>query len=361
MDITVAAVTDPAAGTFALLPAQLEGPRAGEVLVRLAGTGICATDLHFASFLPARAVLGHEGAGVVEEVGPGVTAVAPGDHVALAFSSCGRCRPCRSAAPSYCARFDDLNFSGTRPDGSSAVRIDGEPVYAHFLGQSSFASHAVVGERSLVLLPEGTDLRTAGPFGCGFLTGAGTVLNVLRPGPGAALAVLGAGAVGLAAVLAAVAAGAERVVAVDVNPARRELAARLGATDVVDPLGGDLAGQLRELVPGGLDGAVDTTGRAEVVRDAVAALHTRGTCAVVGVGPSDTVNVDWRTLLNGRTVTGVISGSAVPQVLIPQLLALQRAGRFDVGPLLAPFAAADVAKAVDATRRGEVVKAVLTW
>jgi aryl-alcohol dehydrogenase len=360
VDITVAAVTD-SSGSFSLLPAELEAPRADEVLVRLVSVGICATDLHFATFLPTNAVLGHEGAGVVEAVGAGVTGVRTGDRVALAFTSCGSCKQCRSAAPSYCAQFDALNFAGSRPDGTSALRIGGEPVYGHFLGQSTFATHAVANVRSVVKLADTVDLRSAGPFGCGFLTGAGTVFNVLKPGPASAVAVFGAGAVGLAAVMAAAASGAETIVAVDVSQSRLKAAEGVGATHVLDSRHGDLVERLREVVPGGLDGSIDTTGRAEVVSAAVTALHTRGICAVVGVGPSDAVSIDWRTLLNGRTVTGIISGSAVPQVLVPQLLELQAAGRFPVEKLMTRYAFEDINEAAAATRRGDVIKAVLTF
>ncbi|GAA3391846.1 NAD(P)-dependent alcohol dehydrogenase [Cryptosporangium minutisporangium] len=359
MDITVAAVTDPS-GVFSLLPAQLDEPRADEVLVRLSSVGICATDLHFATFLPTNAVLGHEGAGVVEAVGAGVTELQPGDPVALAFASCGVCKQCRTASPSYCAQFDALNFAGARADGSSALRIDGQPVYGHFLGQSSFATHAVANVRSVVKLPASADLRSAGPFTCGFMTGAGTIVNILRPGPESAVAVFGAGAVGLSSVMAAAASGAQTVIAVDVSPGRLQTAAEVGATHVLDSREGDVVERIRAIVPDGLDGSVDTTGRADVVKAAVASLHTRGTCAVVGVGPSENVEVEWRTLLNGRTVTGVISGSAVPQVLVPQLLAWQEAGRFPVEKLMAQYAFADINEAAAATRRGDVVKAVLT-
>ena len=359
MDVTVAAVTE--AKTFELRPAQLEEPRADEVLVRLSSVGICATDLHFATFLPTDAVLGHEGAGVVEAVGAGVTGLQPGDPVALAFTSCGVCKQCRTASPSYCAQFDALNFGGSRADGSSALTIDGKPVYGHFLGQSSFATYAVANVRSVVKLPDSADLRNAGPFGCGFMTGAGTVVNILKPGPDSAVAVFGAGAVGLASVMAAAASGAQTIVAVDVSPGRLQTAQEVGATHVLDSRDGDLVERIRAIVPDGLDGSVDTTGRADVVKAAVASLHTRGTCAVVGVGPSENVEVEWRTLLNGRTVTGVISGSAVPQLLVPQLLEWQQAGRFPVEKLLAHYAFADINEAAAATKRGDVVKAVLTF
>lgn len=359
MDITVAAVNE--AKTFELRPAQLEEPRADEVLVRMTSVGICATDLHFATFLPTNAVLGHEGAGVVESVGAGVTDLAVGDPVALAFTSCGVCKQCRTASPSYCAQFDALNFGGARLDGSSALRVDDQPVYGHFLGQSSFATHAVVNVRSVVKLSETADLRTAGPFGCGFMTGAGTILNILKPGPESTVAVFGAGAVGLAAVMAAAAAGAQTVIAVDVSPGRLQTAQEVGATHVLDSREGDVVERIRAIVPDGLDGSVDTTGRADVVKSAVAALHSRGTCAVVGVGPSENVEIEWRTLLNGRTVTGVISGSAVPQLLVPQLVEWQQAGRFPVEKLMAHYAFADINEAAAATKRGEIVKAVLTF
>lgn len=346
---------------FAIEDVELDGPRPGEVVVALVSSGICRTDIEFAHFWELPAVLGHEGAGIVEEVGAGVTAVAPGDHVIMSFRTCGSCHSCLGAEPAYCEHFDTLNFSGRRPDGSTAVTAAGNAVNAHFLGQSSFATHAVVDASSVVRVADDVDLVTLGALGCGFQTGAGSVLRVLRARPGSSLAVFGVGAVGLAAIMAAKVAGCARIVAVDPIAERLELARELGATHGLDARSPELAAELAATVPGGLDGAIDTTGRSSVVATAVGALHRRGTVAVVGVGPDEQVSVDWRTLLNGRTLTGVIGGNSNPAAFIPELVALHARGQFPVDRLVQTFAFADIDRAFAATAAGEVVKAVVTF
>jgi aryl-alcohol dehydrogenase len=340
---------------------EVDAPRPSEVLVRLESVGVCRTDTHALAEAAPPAVLGHEGAGVVQEVGPAVTKVAPGDKVMMTFASCGACRRCHLGEPAYCERFNELNFSGRRPDGSSALSAGGEPVAAHFLGQSCFATHALVPERSVVRVDPSWDLRPLGPFGCGFQTGAGAVLNALRPPVGSAVAVCGTGAVGLAAVAAAAVAGCSPIVAVDTVARRLEVARRFGATATVDTATTELAPAVAAIAPGGLDCAVDTTGVADVVRQVVPLLTTRGVLAVVGAGPSEAMVLDWRTVLNGRTVTGVIGGNSVPDVFLPELVALHHAGRFPVDELVAYFPFEDVNVAVEASLAGTVVKPVLTF
>ncbi|XRQ06985.1 NAD(P)-dependent alcohol dehydrogenase [Actinomadura welshii] len=355
-----AAVLDRPGEPLALRDVELGPPRPDEVLVRLSAVGICATDLEFAAFTAAPAVLGHEGAGIVEQVGDQVTSVAPGDHVALSFTSCGRCRPCLTGSPGYCLSFDALNFSGRRPDGSSAVSLDGTEINAHFLGQSSFADHVVAPERAVVPIGKDADLALAGPFGCGFQTGAGGVLNVLRPSPGSSIAIFGAGSVGIASVLAAALSGCTTVAVVDLNAERLATARSLGATHGVT--GGDgAAGELRSIAPDGFDFVLDTTGRADVLRTAVEALAPLGRCGVIGVGPSEEMSFDWRSVLNGRTITGIIGGGALPQVFVPELLRLHAAGRFPVHEIVEHFPFERIGEAVDAAKRGTVGKAVLTF
>ena len=358
---TTAAVLRSPGGPFTLEDVLLDAPRAGEVVVRLVGVGICGTDLEFATMMAPPVVLGHEGAGVVEQVGEGVADLAPGDHVAMTFASCGECVRCSQGAPAYCDRFWEFNFTGARPDGSTALSQDGAPVAGHFLGQSSFARHALARRSSVVKVPEDVDLTVLGPFGCGFQTGAGGVLNVLRPAPGSSIGVFGAGAVGAAAILAAVEAGCTTIVAVDVNPAKLEQARALGATHVLRSDEGDLPARVREIVPAGLQHSLDTTGRADVLRAAVESLGQLGTCGVIGVGPSAEMSFEWRSILNGRTVTGITAGSSVPEEFLPRLVQLYRDGRFPVDGLLTRYPFADVERAVGDVRSGAVGKAVLVF
>ncbi|WP_116996015.1 NAD(P)-dependent alcohol dehydrogenase [Desertimonas flava] len=359
--IATAAVLREPAGSFSFEEVELEGPRADEVLVRMVSTGICRTDIEFANFWPLPAVLGHEGAGIVEAVGDGVAKVAVGDRVVMSFRSCGGCRSCLQAEPAYCCHFDDYNFGGRRPDGSTAITAAGEDVNGHFLGQSAFATHAVVHHSSLVRVDDDVDLNVLGALGCGFQTGAGTVLRVLAARPGDSIVIFGAGAVGLAAVMAAAAAGCSPIVVADPIAERCELAVSLGATTGLDALSPTLADELAAIVPGGFDAAIDTTGRTSVVSLAAGALNRRGTVAVVGVGSDELVQVDWRTLLNGRTVTGVIGGNSNPDVFIPELIELHRRGQFPVDRLVQTYPFADLEQAFAATKSGAVVKAVLTF
>ncbi len=345
---------------------DLEEPRAGEVRVRLVSSGICATDVHAAGLVHAGmlqlpVVLGHEGAGVVEAVGEGVDRVAVGDHVAMVFDSCGTCHHCVRNAPSYCATFDARNFGGGRLDGSTSLSSGGEAIGSHFLGQSAFATHSIVSQRSVVKLDPSIDLEIAGPFGCGIMTGAGAVLNELAPPVGSTIAVFGAGTVGLAGVMAAKLAGCSEIVAVDLSPERLEIAHTVGATQVVDAASDSVADTIRELVPGGVGFSLDTTGLTTVVSTAVAALAPRGRCGVVGVGADQTMELDWRLMLAGRSVMGITSGSAAPDVFLPELLALHRAGRFPVDELVAHYPFAEFDRALADSRSGAVVKAVLTY
>ena len=228
-----AAVVHEEAQPFSVEDLELEEPRADEVLVRVVATGICHTDVIVRDQwypVPLPAVLGHEGAGVVERVGEGVSKVQPGDHVVLSFASCGECTNCLSGWPTYCLNFYDQNFGGSRPDGSNALSKDGDAVHGRFFGQSSFASYSVAAERSVVKVREDAPLELLGPLGCGVQSGAGGVLNILRPTPGTSIAVFGTGAVGMSAIMAASIAGCTIIISIDVKASRMELARELGAT-----------------------------------------------------------------------------------------------------------------------------------
>jgi aryl-alcohol dehydrogenase len=205
------------------------------------------------------------------------------------------------------------------------------------------------------------DLRHVGPFGCGFQTGAGGVLNVLKPAPGSTIAVFGAGAVGAAALIAAGLSGCATIVAVDIDPAKLSAATALGATHTIDSSKPDVAGQLAEIVPAGLDFVIDTTGRADVLRTAVESLGPLGRAGVIGIGPSESMTFEWRSILNGRSVTGIIAGASVPQLFLPKLLDLHAEGRFPIDSMITYFPFEQINEAVAAIRAGEVAKAVLTF
>ena len=355
-----AVIRDPQA-PYCIETIELDDPGAGEALVRVRAAGLCHTDqigrsgLLGAGFMPA--VLGHEGAGVVEAVGPGVTAVAPGDHVVLSFDSCGGCPACRSGSPAYCASFELLNMSGTRADGSRGARDEnGTPVTSRWFGQSSFGQYCLATERNMVKVPADLPLEKLGPLGCGIQTGAGAVLNQMRLAAGQSLAVFGAGAVGLAAVMAAKLAGASEIAVVDINPARLETAAGLGATRLVDGRDGDVVKAVTG-TGGGLDFSFDTTGAASVMAQAVTVLTRPGTCVLVGAG-MDSVTVHPAELA-GKTLTYCYEGNAVPQLFIPKLIALWQRGLFPFDELIKPYFLDEIDQAEAAAAAGTTVKPVL--
>ena len=350
---------------FAIETLELEDPRVDEVLVRLVATGICHSDLAVRSGdlpLPLPIVLGHEGSGIVEAVGSRVTRVSPGDRVVLTFAFCGSCIPCRTGHPVYCVQSAAMNLTGTRLDKSTAYRRGSEQVYGHFVGQSSFATHALVHESAAVKVSHDVSLELLAPLGCGIQTGAGSVINVFRPPYGSSLAVTGTGSVGLSAIMAASVVGCQTIVAVDISESRLKLAAELGATHTVNSSGGDLTEQLLDVTNGeGLNFCLDTTGLQQVIGSAFGALATRGRLGLVGVSPAGTrIDLDPWAMLRGLVVDGNMEGDVVPDTFIPYLIDLHHQGRFPFDRLVT--ACGDLSainEAVAATQSGEIVKAVL--
>ncbi|WP_026918448.1 NAD(P)-dependent alcohol dehydrogenase [Gordonia shandongensis] len=353
-----AAVLRDGGGRFGLEPIVV-GPLApDEILVRVVGVGMCHTDLAIRPGLEriGPAVLGHEGAGVVERTGDAVTGIEVGDHVVLSFEHCGRCVSCRSGHPAYCAEFMLRNLSGRRADGSTgAVDSSGTPLAGRWFGQSSFATHAVATARNAVVVDRGLPLELLGPLGCGLQTGAGAVLNVMRPGPGQSVAVLGAGGVGLAAVMAAAAAGAGDIVAVDLHGARLEVARALGATRTVTADAPDLADRLSD--HGGVDFVLDTTAVTSAISTGVGALAPGGTAVLVGAGPGR-LEID-PVALAGRAVTYAIEGDAVPQEFIPRLIGLWQDGRFPFESLIETYPLDRINDAESDSASGRTIKPVL--
>jgi aryl-alcohol dehydrogenase len=358
-----AAVIEEKGGSFGIVELELEEPRADEVLVRIVGAGVCHTDLvcrdqYFPVPLPC--VFGHEGAGVVERVGADVRKVAPGDHVVLTFKTCGRCVNCKKGAGPYCLDLYGQNFSGARPDGSTGLTRGDHHVHGHFFQQSSFASYAVAHESNTVKVPRDAPLELLGPLGCGIQTGAGAVMNSLRPNAGSSLAVFGAGSVGLSAVMAARVVGCATIIAIDPQSSRRDLALSLGATHALDPTQDDPVKAIADLTGGGANFSLECTGIPSVLRQAADCLLLTGVCGVIGVAPLGTeVKLDVNGILFGRTVRGIIEGDSVPDIFIPQLIELHRQGRFPFDKLIRFYSLSEIAEAVAATERGEVLKAVL--
>ena len=364
MTIT-AAVTESKGAPFALQELELGELRGDEVLVRVAASGICHTDLICRDQwypVPLPAVLGHEGAGTVERVGAAVTKVAPGDRVGMTFDSCGTCPSCQTGRQSYCHSFFEHNFAAARPaDGTSVLRRNGGFVHAHFFGQSSFATHSVARERNVVKLSETVPFEVAAPFGCGIQTGAGAVLNSLRTPAGSSLAVFGAGTVGLAAVLAGLVAGCSKIVAVDLNAARLALALELGATHVVDAQAQDAVEAIRRVTGAGVEFSLEATGSPQVLRQAVDCLAPLGVCGVIGAPAFGTeVSLDVNTILTGgRVVRGIVEGDSVPDVFLPRLVELHERGRFPIDRLLTFYDFDQIERAAHDAEDGKTIKPVL--
>jgi aryl-alcohol dehydrogenase len=361
---TCAVVREPG-GPFVLERVELSEPQSDEVLVEVVASGMCHTDLLVRDSRPDSlpAVLGHEGAGIVRETGSAVRGIRPGDKVVMSFPSCGRCPRCVTGRSAYCDSIAQLKFGCSRPDGSVATTDrNGRPVGDHFFGQSSFGTLCVANARSVVKVPEDTDLRLAGPLACGVQTGAGAVLDVLRVTPGSSVAVFGTGSVGLCAVMAARLCGATTIVAVNRRASRLALAADLGATHLVSPEHVDPVEAIRDATRGrGVEFALETTGVPKVLTQAVRALDSLGICAYVGTAPPGVTGgiPMLEAMTKGQTVRGVLQGDSTPSVMIPRLLDLHRRGLLPFDRLLTHYRLDEINRAADDSASGDVVKPVL--
>ncbi|RKF23593.1 NAD(P)-dependent alcohol dehydrogenase [Altericroceibacterium spongiae] len=360
MDIT-AAISRPDTEAPVLEPVRLEPPRPGEMLIRIAAVGICHTDIHAheGRLAPLPIALGHEGAGVVEALGDGVQGFEPGDHVLLSGSSCGECPNCLNNHPTYCDRAMPLTFGGQRPDGSTALCCGGEAVHSHFFGQSSFATYAVVPQRTAFKVARDLPLDTLAPLGCGVITGAGAVLEALKPGFGDSIAVFGSGAVGLSAIMAARLTGALRIVAVDIKPDRLDLARDMGATDYFLADEDDLADKIRQVTGRGMDYTLNTTTAAAVHTLALDCLAMNGTAGFVSAPRGEWTPPMFQILAGGRQLRGILGGDAAPRLFLPKLIAYWQQGRFPFHRLIQTYPFEQIGQAFADLKAGKVIKPVL--
>lgn len=362
----IAAILEGPQAPFRLVPVEIDAPRAGEILVRIKAVGICHTDLIFASGAmgsPFPLILGHEGAGLVEAVGAGVTHVRPGDKVLLTFDSCGACPNCKAGQPAYCHNFAALNFSCVCGDGRAHAHDHaGAAVASRFFGQSSFAQFAIGSTRNVVKLPDDADLAMLAPLGCGVQTGVGGVLRSLAARRGSSLVVIGGGAVGLSAVLGGVVADCSTIVLVEPRPERRALGMELGATHVIDPAAEDAAARVRAIVPGGVDNVFDTSGNVGALNAAIGMLAPKGTLGMVGIpGALDaalTLPIV-PAISAGLGVKGIIEGDSDPQTFLPELAALHRDGLLPYDRFVSFYPFAAINEAIADSHAGKCVKAVL--
>lgn len=363
----IAAVVHQPMGPFELQEIVVEAPKAGEVRVAVKAVGICHTDLVFASgeagmTLPA--VFGHEGAGIVEAVGPGVTELAVGDKVLLTFDSCGHCRRCTEGHPAYCQDFPARNYSPVRADGTTALSLDGMPLTGQFFGQSSFASHAISRVGNTVKLAADADLALLAPLGCGVQTGVGAVLRSHAAGPEDVLVVIGGGAVGLSAVMGGKIAGCKTVILIEPRADRRALGLSLGAHHAIDPSAGPTADAVRAISPLGADHVVDTSGHVGALHSALQMLAPMGTLGLIGVPPAMDATLSVviaQAITFGHKVMGIIEGDSVPKDFLPQLVSWTRSGELPVGKMVTTYPFAQINTALHEAHEGSTVKPVLVF
>jgi aryl-alcohol dehydrogenase len=340
---------------------SLQDPRADEVVVEVAYSGICHTDIIAHSgaqgtHLPA--VLGHEGVGIVAAVGLANTDFAVGDRVAMTRLVCGHCKNCISGDPTYCQHSRTLNMNAERLDHSSGYHDS--DVHSHFFGQSSFATFSLANQRNLVKIPDFVPLLHAAAMGCGVLTGSGTVFHALKMRPGDSLLVMGAGAVGLSAVMAAKISGASQIIAVDFHDSRLELARTLGATDVFNARDEDLVEKIRAVSNGGVNFSIEASGSLRAFAPAIDSLATRGMCALVGAAGNVEAGFRWGDLQRrGLTIRGVISGDANMPIYLPKLFKYYKDGRFPVDKMIKLYEFDQINQAMEDSESGAAVKPVL--
>ncbi len=352
---------------LAIEEVELDPPGPGEVLVRVAAAGLCHSDLSVidgARPRPLPMVLGHEGAGVVEQVGEGVSDLAPDDHVVFIFMpSCGTCLPCMEGRPALCERGAAANGAGTLLSGARRLHRDGER-YHHHIGVSCFAERTVVSRRSLVKVDRAVPLPEAALFGCAVMTGVGAVVNTARLRPGSSVAVVGLGGVGLNALLGARMAGARRIVGVDRVPAKLDLARQLGATDAFDAREPDCVARIREATEGGVDYAFEAVGSVQAMEMAYAITRRGGETVSSGLShPDHRFAIQHVNLVaEEKTIRGSYIGSGVPNRDIPRYLDLYRQGRLPVDRLMSErIALEDINGAFDRLADGATVRQLVIF
>jgi S-(hydroxymethyl)glutathione dehydrogenase/alcohol dehydrogenase len=348
---------------------DLEGPREGECLVRLVATGVCHTDAYTMSgrdpsgLFPA--ILGHEGGGVIEEIGPGVRGLTPGDHVIpLYIPECRNCKFCLSGKTNLCGAILATQGQGLMPDGTSRLSHKGRMLH-HYMGTSTFAECTVVPEIALAKIRQDAPLDKVCLLGCGVTTGMGAVLNTAKVHAGASVAVFGLGGVGLSVVQGAVLAGAERIIVVDVNPAKFELARQLGATDCLQPARDeDVAATIVDMTDGGVDFSFECIGDVEVMGSALHCVHKGwGQAIIVGVaGAGEEIHARPFLLVTGRVWRGTAFGGARGRTQLPRYVDWYMNGRVKVDEFVThTMPLEDINRAFDLMRQGESIRSVVLY
>lgn len=325
---TKAAVAWEAKKDLVIEEVDLEGPKKGEVLCRMVATGVCHTDAYTLSGIDPEgvfpAILGHEGGAVVEEVGPGVTTVRPGDHVVpLYIPECRECKYCQSGKTNLCQSVRDTQGKGLMPDGTTRFSKNGKPIY-HYMGTSTFSEYSVIPEISLAVINKEAPLDKVCLLGCGITTGIGAVLNTAKVTPGSSVAVFGLGCIGLSVIQGAVMANAERIIAIDINEDKAEFARQLGATDFINPSNFDepLQNVVVDMTDGGVDYSFECVGKVDIMRSALECCHKGwGESTIIGVaGAGEEISTRPFQLVTGRVWRGSAFGGVKGRSELPGIV-----------------------------------------
>ena len=366
---TRAAVAFEAKKPLEIVELDLEGPKAGEVLIELKATGICHTDAYTLDGLDSEglfpSVLGHEGCGIVREVGPGVTSVKEGDHVIPLYTpECRQCKMCLSGKTNLCSAIRETQGKGLMPDGTTRFSYKGEPIY-HYMGCSTFSNFTVLPEIAVAKIREDAPFHTACYIGCGVTTGVGAVVNTADVRPGDNVVVFGLGGIGLNVIQGAKMAGADRIVGVDINPDKKTFGEHFGMTDFVNPKEvDDVVGHLVEMLDGGADYSFDCTGNTEVMRHALECCHKGwGTSIVIGVAEAGkTIETRPFQLVTGRNWRGTAFGGAKGRTDVPKIVDWYMDGKIQIDPMITHvLKLEEINKGFDLMHAGESIRSVVVY
>ncbi|NJK32150.1 MAG: S-(hydroxymethyl)glutathione dehydrogenase/class III alcohol dehydrogenase [Deltaproteobacteria bacterium] len=349
---------------------DVEGPRAGEVLVEIKATGVCHTDAYTLSGADPEglfpAVLGHEGAGVVVEVGEGVRSLKPGDHVIpLYVPECRQCKFCTSGKTNLCQAIRSTQGAGLMPDGSKRFSASGQPLF-HYMGTSTFANHTVVPEIALAKVREDAPFDKICYIGCGVTTGIGAVINTAKVRPGDNVVVFGLGGIGLNVIQGARLSGANMIIGVDLNPSKKAIAERFGMTHFVNPkeVDKDLVAYIVDLTGGGADYSFECVGRVDVMRQALECCHKGwGTSVIIGVaGSGEEISTRPFQLVTGRTWKGTAFGGAKGRSDVPKIVDWYMEGKIEIDPMITHTMGLErINEAFDLMHHGESIRSVITF
>lgn len=339
---------------------ELSEPKENEVLVKIVASGICHSDEVGRNLMaPIPAVLGHEGSGIVEKIGANVKGIEEGDHVVLTYASCGECKYCIVKKPYVCDDFNALNTGGKMKDGTSRISQDGKEINNWF-GQSSFATYAVASIHNIIKVDKDVDIALLGPLGCGFQTGAGSILGYLDVKPDTSIAIFGIGAVGFAALMAAKIAGCKTIIAVGGNPDKLNLAKELGATHTINRKKvSDIAEEIKKITGRGVEYAFDTSGAEGLIKEGIKSLGPLGKMALVGATFGD-IPINPISMMGGsHSIAAITEGCVDPYEFIPRMVKYYKEGRFPFDRLVKFYEFNEIEQAFKDSASGLTIKPII--